>query len=139
MDWDPYKETQTYPFSIKPEKKVSVQDVIDLQRSTLTGTVFDMEANPAWLVPGPEGKCVKSPFATPFRTLLNIPYHRPAARQGCSFGVVTQARNWLPDPIGGIIWFYFDNPHTSIHIPIYVGVQEIPSSWTRDSFFLDYL
>jgi dipeptidase len=145
MEWDPYKETQTYPFSIKPEKKVSVQDVINLQRSTLTGTVFDMEANPAWLVPGPEGTVVKSPFATPFpgrdlRKLLNIPYHRPAARQGCSFGVVTQARNWLPDPIGGIIWFYFDNPNTSIHVPIYVGVQEIPSSWTtfnRSQFSLE--
>lgn len=145
MEWDPYKETQTYPFSIKPEKKVSVQDVINLQRSTLTGTVFDMEANPAWLVPGPEGTVVKSPFATPFpggdlRKLLNIPYHRPAARQGCSFGVVTQARNWLPDPIGGIIWFYFDNPNTSIHVPIYVGVQEIPSSWTtfnRTQFSLE--
>ena len=132
MEWDPYKETQTYPFSIKPEKKVSVQDVINLQRSTLTGTVFDMEANPAWLVPGPEGKAVKSPFATPFpggdlRTLLNIPYHRPAARQGCSFGVVTQARNWLPDPIGGIIWFYFDNPHTYL------------CRRTGYSSFLDYL
>jgi len=145
MEWDPYKETQTYPFSIKPEKKVSVQDVINLQRSTLTGTVFDMEANPAWLVPGPEGKVVKSPFATPFpggdlRKLLNIPYHRPAARQGCSFGVVTQARDWLPDPIGGILWFYFDNPHTSIHVPIYVGVQEIPDSWTtfnRTEFSLE--
>jgi len=145
MEWDPYKETQTYPFSIKPEKKVSVQDVINLQRSTLTGTVFDMEANTAWLVPGPEGKCVKSPFATPFpggdlRKLLNIPYHRPAARHGCSFGVVTQARDWLPDPIGGIIWFYFDNPNTSIHVPIYVGVQEIPSSWTtfnRTQFSLE--
>lgn len=145
MEWDPYKETQSYPFSIKPEKKVSVQDVINLQRSTLTGTVFDMEANPAWLVPGPEGTVVKSPFATPFpgrdlRTLLNIPYHRPAARQGCSFGVVTQARNWLPDAIGGIIWFYFDNPNTSIHVPIYVGVQEIPSSWTtfnRTQFSLE--
>jgi len=145
MEWDPYKETQTYPFSIKPEQKVSVQDVIELQRSTLTGTVFDMEANPAWLVPGPEGTVVKSPFATPFpgrdlRKLLNIPYHRPAARQGCSFGVVTQARDWLPDPIGGIIWFYFDNPNTSIHVPIYVGVQEIPSSWTtfnRTKFSLE--
>ena len=145
MEWDPYKETQTYPFSIKPEKKVSVQDVINLQRSTLTGTVFDMEANPAWLVPGPEDTVVKSPFATPFpgrdlRKLLNITYHRPAARQGCSFGVVTQARNWLPDAIGGIVWFYFDNPNTSIHVPIYVGVQEIPSSWTtfnRTEFSLE--
>lgn len=145
QEWDPHRDTTTYPFSIKPEKKVSVMDIIELQRSTLTGTVFDMEANPAWLVRGPDGKCIKSPFATPFvdsgtRQLLNIPYYRPAAREGCSFGVVTQARNWLPDPIGGIIWFYFDNPATSIHVPIYVGVQEIPDSWStfdRTKFSLE--
>lgn len=145
QEWDPHRDTTTYPFSIKPEKKVSVMDIIELQRSTLSGTVFDMEANPAWLIPGPDGKCVKSPFATPFvdsgtRKLLNIPYYRPAAREGCSFGVVTQARNWLPDPIGGVIWFYFDNPATSIHVPIYVGVQEIPDSWStfnRTQFSLE--
>jgi len=145
MEWDPYKETQTYPFSIEPEQKVSVMDVIELQRSTLTGTVFDMEANSGWLVPDGQGNCVKSPFATPFpgsdmRKLLNIPYHRPAARQGCSFGVVTQARDWLPDPIGGVVWFYYDNPHTSIHVPMYVGINEIPERWSnfdRTKFSLD--
>jgi dipeptidase len=38
------------------------------------------------------------------------------------------------------MWFYFDNPNTSIHVPIYVGVQEIPDSWTifnRTQFSLD--
>jgi dipeptidase len=138
MEWDPHRDIQTYPFSIKPEKKVSFKDVIELQHSTLAGTIFDMEADAGWLVPGEDGKCVKSPFATPFvdggtRKLLNIPYHRPAARQGCSFAIVTQARDWLPDAIGGVIWFCYDNPATSIHVPIYVGIQEIPTSWSTFS------
>jgi dipeptidase len=145
MEWDPYRDTQTYPFSIKPEKKVSFKDVIELQHSTLTGTVYDMEANPAWLVPGEDGKCVKSPFATPFpgddtRTLLNMPYYRGAAVENCSFATVTQARDWLPDAIGGVIWFCYDNPHMSVHVPIYVGVQEIPASWStfeRTQFSLE--
>jgi dipeptidase len=134
QEWDPYLSTELYPFSIKPEKKVSVQDVIGLMRSTLTGTVFDMEANPAWLVPDSEGKMVKSPFATPFpgsdmRKLLNIPYHRPAARHGCSLGFVSQSRDWLPDPVGGVLWFYLDNPHMSLYVPVYAGVQDTPLSW----------
>jgi dipeptidase len=145
QEWDPYRDTQTYPFSIKPEKKVSVKDVIELQRSTLTGTVYDMEANPGWLVPGEEGKCVKSPLATPFPdnatlTLLNMPYYRGAAVTDCSFATVTQARDWLPDAIGGVIWFCYDNPHMSVHVPIYVGVQEIPVSWStfeRTQFSLE--
>jgi len=145
MEWDPYKETQTYPFSIKPENKMSVKDLIDLQRSTLTGTVFDMEANAAWLVPDGKGGCVKSPFATPFpvsdmRKLLNIPYHRPAAKYNSSYGIVTQSRDWLPDPIGGVLWLYLDNPHMACYVPVYAGVQEIIPSWKtfdRNKFSLD--
>jgi len=134
LEWDPYAETESYPFSIKPEKKLSVQDIIDFQRSVLEGTVFDMTEDLDWLVPDGKGGMVKSPFCTPFpgkdmRKLLDITYHRPAARYGCSYGIVSQSRNWLPDPIGGVLWFYFDNPHTSIHVPIYAGVQEIPTSW----------
>lgn len=134
QDWDPYLSTELYPFSIKPEKKLSVQDVMALMRSTLTGTVFDMEAHPAWLVPGADDEMEKSPFATPFpgsdmRKLLNIPYHRPAAKYNCSLGFVAQLRDWLPDPVGGVLWFYLDNPHMSLYVPVYAGVQDTPLSW----------
>jgi len=118
-----------YPFSAKPEKKLSVQDVIAFQRSVFEGTIYDMTADLDWYVPDGKGGLVKSPLATPFptremRKLLDITWRRNVSRGG--YGMVAQLRSWLPDPIGGVYWFYVDNQYVSTYVPIYVGVQEIP-------------
>lgn len=117
-----------YPFSVKPEKKMSVQDVIAFQRSVYPGTIYDMTADSDWLVPDGKGGFEKSPLTTPFptkdmRELLDITYRRMVSRGG--YGMVAQLRSWLPDPIGGVYWFYLDNQHTSTYVPIYAGVQKI--------------
>jgi dipeptidase len=127
-----YEGAEFYPFSVKPEKKVSVKDIIAFQRSVMKGTVYDMEADRVWLVPGSQGKYIKSPLASPFpsqalKELLNITIHRNIASQG--YGMVAQLRSWLPDPIGGIYWFYVDNPHVSTYVPIYIGVKEIAQAY----------
>ncbi len=118
-----------YPFSIAPEQKISVRDVIAFQRSTFEGTIYDITAQPQWLVPGEDGAFVKSPLATPFpssdlRRLLKLTNRRPVARHRGHYGMVTQLRGWLPDPIGGVYWVYLDNPAFSPYVPIYAGVQE---------------
>ena len=118
----------TYPFSVKPEKKLSVQDVIEFQRSVYEGTIYDMTADTDWMVPDGKGGMKQSPLTTPFptrdiRELLDITYRRMVSRGG--YGMVAQLRGWLPPEIGGIYWFYLDNQHVSTYVPIYTGVQEI--------------
>jgi dipeptidase len=117
-----------YPFSVKPERKLSVQDVIAFQRSVFENTIYDMTADTDWLVPDGKGGMKKSPLATPFptkdwRELLDITWRRMVSRGG--YGMVAQLRSWLPDPIGGVYWFFLDNQHTSTYVPVYAGVQEI--------------
>ena len=117
-----------YPFSAKPENKVSVQDVIAFQRSVFEGTIYDMTADTDWLVPDGKGGQKKSPLTTPFptrdmRELLDITWRRMVSRGG--YGMVAQLRSWLPDPIGGVYWLYLDNQYVSTYAPIYAGVQSI--------------
>ena len=115
-----------YPFSVKPEKKMSVQDVMAFQRQVYEGTIYDMTSDFDWYIPRGGDRMEKSPLATPFptrdmRELLDIPYRRMVARTG--HGMVAQLRSWLPPEIGGVYWFYLDNPHISTYVPIYAGVQ----------------
>lgn len=122
-----------YPFSVKPEKKMSVQDVITFQRSVFEGTIYDMTADKDWMIPDGRGGIKKSPLTTPFptkdmRELLDITYRRMVSRGG--YGMVAQLRGWLPDPIGGVYWFYLDNQHVSTYVPIYAGVQSISPLYT---------
>ena len=117
-----------YPFSVKPEKPLSVQDIIAFQRSAFEDTIYDMTWDPAWMIPGGGGQWVKSPMATPFlsremETVLRIRHHRTIATQG--YGMVAQLRSWLPDPVGGVYWFYVDNPFVSTYVPIYAGVTDV--------------
>jgi dipeptidase len=117
-----------YPFSVKPEKPLSVKDIMAFQRSTFEDTIYDMTWDPAWMVPAGGGQSEKSPMATPFlprdmETVLRIRHHRTIATQG--YGMVAQLRSWLPDPVGGIYWFYVDNPFVSTYIPIYAGVTDV--------------
>jgi len=134
-----------YPFSVKPEKKVSVQDVIAFQRSLFEGTIYDMTNDKAWLVPAKDGQMMKSPLTTPFptrdmRELLNLTYRRMVSRGG--YGMVAQLRSWLPDPVGGVYWYYVDNQYVSTYVPIYAGALEIapelkeydPDSYSVSSF-----
>lgn len=118
-----------YPFSARPERQISVRDVITFQRSVFEGTIYDLTADPNWLVPDGKGGYVKSPLATPFpgkdlRTLLRLTNRRPVARHRGHYGMVCQLRSWLPDPVGGVYWVYLDNPYFSPYVPIYAGVRD---------------
>lgn len=127
-----------YPFSVKAEKKASFQDVIAMFRDTYKGTSYDMTEDPDWYLraeSGPDrGKWVKSSLASPqvteyWRALLDITYCRPIARYNCSYYFVSQTRDWLPNDIGGVLWFGLDNPENGVFVPLYVGVDEVPESW----------
>lgn len=133
-----------YPFSVKPEKKLSVQDVIAFQREVFEGTIYDMTADVDWLIPDGKGGFKKSPLTNPFprkdmRELLDITWRRMISMGG--YGMVAQLRSWLPDPVGGVYWYYVDNQYISTYVPIYAGVQKIspyyktynPDKFSEDS------
>lgn len=127
-----------YPYSFKPERKVSVRDVIAFQRSAFEGTIYDMTLDPAWAVPGGGGRMVKSPMASPFigpdlERALGVRHHRTIATEG--YGMVAQLRSWLPDAVGGIYWFYVDNPFVSPYVPVYAGVTDVSPLYKTYDYF----
>jgi dipeptidase len=123
-----------YPFSIQPEKKISLQDIMAFQRSTFEDTIYDLTSGPQWLVPDEKGGFDKSPLATPFpgndmKRLLKLTNRRPVARHRGHYGMICQLRGWLPHEIGGIYWVYLDNPHISPYVPIYLGNLSVDDSY----------
>ncbi len=140
-------EAEELPFSVKPDKKVSVHDVLALYRETYEGTPYDMTQNLKVIkkrynddreVIGQD--TLISPIAHPWpsrnaRNTYNylsegtIEYQRTVAVAWCSYSHIIQLRDWLPDEIGGKAWFSFDNPAQSPRIPIYSGTTELPESF----------
>ena len=131
-----------YPFSIQPNKKISVQDVMAFQRSTFTGTIYDKEMAPGWYIPSDSGTMERSVLTTPFptiesRKLLKINRRRNVARARGEYGMIAQLRSWLPDEVGGIYYVYVDNAYTSAYVPIYAGVIDVAECykiWDKEKF-----
>ncbi|HDJ34185.1 MAG TPA: peptidase [Bacteroidetes bacterium] len=136
-------EADELPFSVKPEHKVSVRDVMKYYRNTYEGTRWDMTRNllVEKISKDEEGNEVRdtvlSPVANPWMsrdliTLLNtlkpetVERHRAIAMSWCSYTHVTQCRDWLPDAVGAVAWFAFDNPAQSPRIPIFSGTLCLP-------------
>jgi dipeptidase len=139
-------DAEELPFSVKPEKKLSPRDVMKYFRETYEGTEWDMTKNLLLTVKekdkdGKETeKKIKSPVISNWmnndlRNLLNelkpgvVERQRTIAISGCSYSHVIQCRSWLPDEVGAVAWFSFDNPGQSPRIPIFSGVLNLPSSF----------
>lgn len=130
------------PFSVKPERKVSPARIMEIFRDTFEGTDFDMTKN-LTVTDDKSGKSVKSPLANPFmpyemNKMLRInggwgwKGERPMARWYCMYATVTQSRAALPDPVGGVVWFGYDNPAMTTYVPIYAGVTDLPRTYSTD-------
>jgi dipeptidase len=59
------------------------------------------------------------------RKLLKINMRRNVARARGEYGMIAQLRDWLPNEVGGIYWFYVDNAFTSPYVPMYAGVTDV--------------
>ena len=42
------------------------------------------------------------------------------------FSFIAQSRNWLPDQVGGIIWFGVDDTGSTVYTPFYCSISEVP-------------
>jgi dipeptidase len=132
---------ENYPFSIKPEKPVTMDMLVSIFKDYYEGTPFDMTKD--MTVTDKDGKTVISPLANPF-----MPYdanklfkinggwgwmgERTIARWYTMYGTIIQCRDWLPDPIGGLAWIAFDNVASSVYIPVYCGVTDMPTPYKVD-------
>jgi len=140
------------PFSVKPEKKISVRDILRLYRDPYEGSELDMTSNlkvpervrmvrgGARPDPSQPTKMVPSPFASAWMPrdvtqLINtlkpgtIQMQRTIPISGCSYATLIQIRGWLPPSVGAICWLSFDNPAMSARIPIFAGTTELPPSF----------
>lgn len=126
-DWDP--NAKEFPFSVKPDKKISVEWWINtVWRDYLEGTPYDRTK---LFVAGPF-ECPETPYIeglTQEKGWLPVIGERSICSRNTAYSWVAQARADLPNWIGGCVWFGLDCPRTTCYVPFYVGITETPESW----------
>ena len=115
--------THRMPLYVKPNRKISLSDMMSFQRDHFQGTELDKTLDPG-----------ADPFGSPFR--FNPLYweydgkkyfnERSIEVVQTGFSFIAQSRSWLPDPIGGIIWFGVDDTNSTVYTPFYCSITEVP-------------
>ena len=124
QNFNPETPNMDLPFSVKPDKKIAVEDVFAITRDKYQGNSYD----PAVGIKG-------GPFANPnyFKgfSVDGNSYSGPRCIcvNNVEYTTVTQCRDWLPDPIGGIVWLSFGAQDTACYMPLYAGITAVPQSF----------
>jgi len=126
--------TRAYPFSIQPDHKLDVRDVMSLYRDHYQGTQFDLSKG---ITAGPFGCPYRYPGPKDPKGDTGDPsikrkgaWERPISIFRCGYSYVCQARDWLPDPIGGLVWFGPDEPMSTCYVPFYAGALDIAQPYS---------
>lgn len=114
------------PLWIKPQRKVAVRDMMRFMRDHLEGTEFDMTKDVGAGSYGCPYRWRPLTWKVGDATYCN---ERATSTQQTGFSFITQSRSWLPDTVGGIIWFGVDDAASSVYIPFYSCIREVPESY----------
>lgn len=137
-------ELAELPLSVRPEKKVSLEDLAHLLGSYYEGTPLNLSGKlrvkntakkDSTQTDLPDS--IVSPRANPWMrpdeiavyeamgdtTMHNI---RTVSVSWCAYSTIIQCRSWLPDAVGGVAWICLDNPGQSPRFPVFAGNTKLP-------------
>lgn len=116
------------PLFVKPNRKISVQDVQNAMRDHYEGTPLDISNDFG-----------AGPYKTPYR-LSPLSFkvgdqeyfnERPISTQQSGFVFVAQMRANMPDPVGGVLWFGTDDANMTVFTPVYCCTDKVPVCYSR--------
>lgn len=131
--WRCVKGAEPYPLFVKPDKQLTVQDMINFHRDHFHDTPYYTGTGIS-----------AGPYENPYRwrpvffqlegdTVNRYAWERPISQPQTAFSFITQARNWMPDMIGGICWYSVDDTYSNAWMPMYLGLNSVPPSLAKGS------
>lgn len=120
------KDAEPMPLWIKPNRKVSVQDIQECMRDHYEGTPFSLDKDPGQGVWNMPYRPTPLTYKVDGKEYFN---ERPTSTQQTAFSYVAQLRSWLPRQIGGVLWFGNDDGNMVAYTPIYCGNTSQPECY----------
>lgn len=140
------EDSWTYPLFVKPDEKLIPKDVLTLFTDHYQGTKYDHYGKNAhkykptrspMLSKGSDEEVKESPFHINDKRKYQLaPIWGTERIIGTSRSVTNwcaQLREWMPDPIGGLLWAGIGEGATSPRIPWYSGITKTPERYTIGS------
>lgn len=122
--WCNGESDEPMPLYIVPDRKVSLKEMQESMRDHFEGTPFEMTSD---VGAGPNHVPYRwrpMEYEVDGKTYTN---ERAIATQQTGWSFVSQSRAALPDPVGGVLWFGTDDTNTTVYMPFYCSMTEIPA------------
>ena len=116
------------PLYIKPNHKVSAQELKDCMRDQYEGTPLDITQGPD---AGPWNSKLRYGSLTFQLDSTNYWYERPIATQQTGWSFVAQMRGYESAKAGGILWFGVDDAASSLYVPMYSKINAVPECYAE--------
>ncbi len=114
------------PLWVKPNRKLTPQDLMTFKRDYLQNTELDMTKD---VGAGPQSMPYRwRPMTWKYKNQEYF-HERATATQQTAFSWVAQMRASLPNPIGGIFWYGLDDANLTVHVPFYCGITHVPFAY----------
>ena len=116
------------PLYIKPNHKVSAQELKDCMRDQYEGTPLDITQGPD---AGPWNSKLR--YGSLGFQLDSVQYwfERPIATQQTGWSFVAQMRGYESAKAGGILWFGVDDAASSLYVPMYSKINAVPECYAE--------
>ena len=124
-------EIDHLPLWIKPDKPLSVRDLMNDMRDHYEGTALDMTAD---VSAGPWGSPYRNqPVNFEASDGTKMFRERPIGCQQSGMTMVCQMRSFLPDEVGGVTYFNMDDATMVAYVPVYCSINRVPEPFRREN------
>ena len=118
------KDAEDMPLWVIPDKKLSVEDVMNDMRDHFEGTPMEIDSTDVgggiWHMPY---RPTPLYYKVDGKRYFN---ERPISTQQTAFSFVSQMRSWLPREMGGCFWFGNDDGNMVAYVPVYCSMTRLP-------------
>ncbi len=130
LDYVMGKSDERLPLWVKPTNKISLHDLKELMRDRFEGTPLNSSEGV-----GSEPFGSQMRFAPREWEIDGVKYfnENPIAGPQNAFSFVAQMRNYLPNMVGGVLWYGVDDATFTVYIPLYCGITSVPKCFTTDN------
>ena len=138
---DAQEPSCVYPLFVKPDRKLTPKDFLILFTDHYQGTKYDpygTQTNRYNPTVSPMIATGNEKYVSPFHISEERKYQlapiwgteRIIGTPRAVTNWCAQLRDWMPDPVGGLIWAGIGEGATAGRIPWYVGIKETPKPYT---------
>lgn len=113
-----------FPFYVVPEKKLTVQDVLEIKADYYQGTEYDLS---------------RAPDAGPYGDPI-VPYHKERSINlfRTCYVMIANVKAWLPDEAKCLVWYGYGAPDTTYITPLWPTMTKLPSLYTTGNRYEEF-